>query len=164
MCKKGGSMKQSIVLRNLVVLLFIVSGMLVARSAEPVTTLAAYNNKISKILHSVGSHDKHAITFVCQKDPICIYTPLSFQDINKRSVTKTYFLPRTECTDSQLRFFYQDLRHAFAGLGVDLQISELKNANYGLRVSFSMQSDHLYDIAKVVNAQSNTVSFTLSPL
>jgi hypothetical protein len=148
-------------LKNIVFFSCIFSSVIFARSDEPSKTIAAYNNKISQISYSVGSHDQHAITLRCQTNPICMYTPLSYKDSDSASLTKTYFLPRTQCADSQMRYFYEDLHESLKQIGIDLQIDEIKNLNYGLRMSFTMQSENAYDIIKVVNDDKKTVSFNI---
>src|SRR3989339_164152 len=145
----------------------VVSSVILAIQSEPATTMAAYNNKISQISYSVGSHDQHAITFLCQRDPICMYTPLSYADHHDKSLTKTYFLPHTQCENLHMQNFYGDLYESFKLLGVDLKIDDIKNSqydvrkNHGVRVTFTMQPDHAYDIVKVVDNDKKTVSFNL---
>ncbi len=159
---KGGTMKIFITnLKNIMLFCCLSTIAIFAREQEPSGTIAAYNNKILSVAYSVGSHDQHAITFFCQNDPICIYTPLSYDDSDSSSLTKTYFLPRTQCADSQMRYFYDDIHGALAQIGIDMQIDQTKKYNYGLRVTFTMQSENAYDIVKVVNADTKTVSFNI---
>ncbi len=147
----------------------IVTSFVVARDPYLSSTMAAYNNKISQISYSVGSHDQHAITFLCQKNPICMYTPLRFEDIDSNSLTKTYFLPCTQCEKSHMQKFYKDLHTSFQELGINLTISDMEDLNYGVRkhhgvrLSFTMEPDHRYDISKVIDSDKKTVSFNLSP-
>ena len=148
-------------IKNIVLFSCILSSLIFAREQEPSKNLAAYSNKISQISYSVGSHDHHAITFLCQKDPICMYTPLNYEQLHGKSLTKTYFLPRTQCADSQMRYFYEDLQESFKEIGIDLCIDEIKDTNYGLRMSFTMQSEDAYDIVKVIHDHNKTVTFTI---
>ena len=151
----------------MIVLFSCVTSVVFAVQPGPATTMAAYNNKISQISYSVGSHDQHAITFLCQKDPICMYTPLSYADHHDKSLTKTYFLPHTQCEGSHMQNFYGDLHESFKLLGIDLKIDDMTNLqygvrkNHGVRVTFTMQPDHAYDIVKVIDNDKKTVSFNL---
>ncbi len=159
---KGGTMKMFIInVKNIVLFFCLSTTAIFAKYAEPSGTIAAYSNKISSIAYSAGSHDQYAITFVCQHDPICIYTPLSYNEIDGTSSTKTYFLPRTECADSEMRYFYDDVQASLKKVGIDLQIDQTKKGNYGLRLSFSMESEGAYDIVKVVHDATKTVSFNI---
>ncbi|MBV8661026.1 MAG: hypothetical protein JO129_02690 [Candidatus Dependentiae bacterium] len=131
-------------------------------AGEPTTRLAAYSNKISEIIYSVGSDDQYALTFLCQDDPICMYTPLTYEDYSDDSLTKTYFLPRTQCTDSQIHYCYKDLHDRLKLIGIDLKVmNETKSFNYGLRLSFTMQSHDAYEIVKVIDSDKKTVRFDI---
>lgn len=128
---------------------------------EPSQTLQAYRNKISQISYSLGSDDQRAITFLCQNDPICMYIPLTFEDSEDVSLKKTYFLPRTKCSDFQMRYFYEDLHDSLKSIGIDLQINDVKDYNYGLSMSFTMESADAYDIVKVVDRDKKMVRFDI---
>lgn len=135
---------------------------------DHLTTLPAYKNQISDIVCSVGSDDQLAVTFVCDQNPICMYTPLSYQDIDNSSLTKHYYLPLTTCTQGQLDYCSQYVYKCFKKVGVEVKIEEVKNfdrtfsflaKNYGLRISFTMQPGISYDITKVIDAEKKLVSF-----
>ncbi|MDP3788470.1 MAG: hypothetical protein Q8Q60_04135 [Candidatus Chromulinivorax sp.] len=155
-------MKRFIInVKNKVLFVCLATTAIFGYQSEPSSTLAAYSNKISQIAYSAGSHDQYAITFFCQKDPICIYTPLRYEDSDSSSLTKTYFLPRTQCADPEMRYFYEDIHDALQLIGIDVQIENLKGLNYGVRISFTMQSDNAYGITKIVDADKKTVSFNI---
>lgn len=154
----------NIFIKNTKIVVFfscILSTVIFIHGQGPISTVAAYTNKISQISHSIGSHDQYAITFVCQKDPICMYTPLSYEEIDGDSLTKSYFLPRVKYTDLQLRYMKDDLRKSCKSFGIDLQIDEIKEDNYGLRMSFTMQNNDDYDIIKVIDSDSKSVRFDI---
>ena len=166
--KKGGTMKMLKIDVTIIILFFsVLSFTIFAIQPGPATVMAGYDNKISQIAYSVGSHDQHALTLLCQKNPICIYTPLSYADHQDASLTKTYFLPRTQCEGSKMQSFYTDLHESFKLLGIDLKIDDMTDLNYGvrknhgIRLSFTMQPDHAYDIVKHIDSDKKTVSFTL---
>lgn len=159
---------------QIIVMILMMHGLLSAQSEswfygnDPLTTLPAYKNQVAQILCSVGSDDQLAVTFICDQSPICMYTPLSYADIDTKSVTKTYYLPSVSCTRGQLDYCSQYLHDSFKKVGVDVKIEEIKNfdrtfnflaKNYGLRVSFTMQPGVSYDIAKVVDVEKKLVSF-----
>lgn len=140
----------------------ILSNVIFIWADAPSNILAAYNNRVSHISYSVGSHHEHAISLLCQYDPICIYTPLKYEDIGDYGLTKTYFLPRTKCADSEMRYFYDDLHQSLKLLGIDLQISDVKDLNYGIQMSFTMQSHDAYDIVKVIDGDKKMVRFHIT--
>ncbi|MBP6869796.1 hypothetical protein KBC04_02855 [Candidatus Babeliales bacterium] len=146
---------------QIIVICLMLHGLLSARNDGPSNLLPAYSNQISQISYSVASDDRLAITFVCKHDPICMYTPLRYEDIAEDSLTKTYFLPRTKCVDSQMRYFYEELQGSLRKVGVDLKIEEIKDFQYGLRMSFTMQPDAQYDIVKVIDTEKNLIRFNI---
>ena len=96
-----------------------------------------------------------------------MYTAISFADHHDKSLTKTYFLPHTQSEGLNLKKIYGDLHESFKLLGIDLKIDDIKNSHYdirenhGVRVTFTMQPDHGYDIVKVIDNDKKTVSFNL---
>lgn len=156
----GGTMKMlKINIKMLALFSYILMSAVSVRADEPSNILAAYHNRISQISYSVGSHDERAISLLCQYDPICVYTPLKYEDVGNDSLTKTYFLPRTKCADLDMRYFYDDLHHSLKLLGIDLQISDVKDLHYGVQMSFTMQSHAAYDIVKVIDSDKKMVRF-----
>lgn len=147
-------------MKNIILFFCLSTAAIFAKEAQPSSMLAAYNNKIANIVYSVGSHDQCAITFFCENNPICIYTPLSLED-SQGSLTKTYFLPRTKCADAEMRYVYDDICNALKNFGIDMQVEQFRSANYGLRVTFTMESSDAYDIVKVVDSGEKTVSFNI---
>ena len=149
---------------NLTVVMIVVAmiqTVMMTHAAMPSSTIAAYNNKISHISYSLGSDDQHAITFLCQNNPICMYTPLTYEDSFEKSLTKTYFLPRTKSLNSGMQKYYHELRENLQEIGIDLDIHEIEDDNYGLSMSFTMQSDDTYDIVKVIDSDKKTVRFDI---
>ncbi len=139
----------------------LASNAIVARQHEPSQMLLAYHNKILNISYVMDSDHKHSIQFSFEYDPICMYTPLSYKESLDSSLTKTYFLPRTKSTDLQISNFYEDLHESLQLLGIDVQITKIENKNYGLQISFTMQSDNFYDIVKIVDHDKKTVCFDI---
>lgn len=131
-------------------------------SIESTTMLAAYSNQISQITYSVGSDDQYALAFLCQNDPICMYTPLTYEESCDGSLTKTYFLPRTQCEKSQMYYCYKDLHAKLKLIGIDLKIrNDTSSLNYGLRISFTMKPDDAYDIVKIIDTDKKIVRFDI---
>jgi len=160
---KGGIMKifKGLYNHQIIVISLLLSCSVFAWYDEPSAVMAAYNNKISHILYSAGSDDQYAITLVSEHNPICIYTPLLYEDSQDTSLTKTYFLPRMRCSDHEMRYFYEDLEKNLKRLGVELRVDEVKGINYGLQISFTMQSADVYDIIKVIDADRRMVRFEI---
>ncbi len=130
-------------------------------SNEPSRYMAAYDNKISQISYSLGSDDQHAITFLCQQSPICMYTPLTYEQSSADSLTKTYFLPRMKNSNSKMNKFYHDLELNLKKIGIDLKVDEIEDVNYGLQMSFTTKAEDAYDIIKVIDADKKTVRFDI---
>lgn len=136
---------------------------------QPTTTLPAYQNKILGIVYSAGSDDQFAITFLCEQSPICIYTPLRYEDTGEGSRTKTYVLPFTSCMQSQAKYLYEDLPKMLKKSGISLKVEAMKTDRtlkyfskyYGIRMTFTMESDEVYDITKVIDADKKLVSFNI---
>lgn len=159
--KQGGVMRIFIMNLILAVFVFGMSQSAILAKADIVKTIAAYDNKVTSIAYSVGSNDQYAITLSSQRDPICIYVPLNYKNNASDSLTKTYIFPRMKCSDSQLRYFYNDLHRCLKQIGIDLQVEAFEKAYYGLRLSFTMQSPDAYDIIKIIDADKKLVRFKI---
>lgn len=124
-----------------------------ARHAKPSNNLIAYHNKILNI--SGVLDDQMAIVLQSQADPICIYTPLTYEQAGAASLQKIYFLPRTKYAD----LHNDQMKNLLQPLGINLDMQEIAGKNYGLRMIFTMQSDDAYKIIKVVDTDKKTVRF-----
>ena len=136
----------------MVILGFLECGMH-ARHAKPSNDLIAYHNKILH-MHAAGD-DQTAIVMQSQADPICIYTPLTYEQADATSLQKTYFLPRTKYAD----LHNDQMKNLLQPLGINLDMQKIAGKNYGLRMTFTMQSDDAYQIVKVVDTNKKTVRF-----
>ena len=159
--KEGGAMKNFIMNSILTMFIIGVSQDAILARGDETKTIAAYDNKVTSIVYSVGSNDQHAITLTSERDPICIYVPLSYKDNSDDSLTKTYILPRMKSSKSQLRYLNDDLRQRLEKIGVDLQIEAFEKTYYGLRLSFTMQSPDAYDIVRIIDANKKSVRFEI---
>ena len=128
-----------------------------ARDAKPSNNLVAYHNKISNILYV--QDDSAAIIVQSQFDPICIYTPLTYEETGDESLQKTYFLPRTRYAHLHSHAMSEQLQHLLDSLGIHLRMQEVVGKNYGLQMIFTMPSDDAYEITKVVDTDKKMVRF-----
>lgn len=157
-------------------IIFMMHGVLSAQEQtwlcddEPSTILPAYRNHISQVSSTVGSDDQFALTFICQNNPICMYTPLTYEDCDELSRTKTYYFPCMSYTDEQRNYFFKDLPRSLKKMGIDVSVEEIKNnkllyslsQGYGLRISFTVQPGFSYDIVKCIDTEKKSVSFNFA--
>lgn len=135
----------------------------------PSTYLPAYQNVITEVSYTVANHNQIAITLHCDKNPICMYTPLTYEDLSQTYGTKTYYLPCTSCTKDQLRYFSERVGALLDKAGIVFRIEEIKkirglhflSKSCGLRVSFMIKSQSDYDIAKIIDDKNKTISFNI---
>lgn len=127
-------------------------------SFDPDAVMPGYKNKISHVAYGVGSYSQHAVTFAFEETPICMYTPLSYQDM-LNSEKKTYFLPKTVAVGNQIRYFYHDLTQLLHELGIRLDIHEVTDIHYGLQMTFTMPSEKKYEIVKIVDSEKKLIHF-----
>lgn len=151
--------KHTVQVKIIALVMIIFTTLLSGKTNQLSTTLPAYHNKISDISYAVGSDDQHALTFALQQEPICMYTPLQYQDLHEMSLRKTYFLPRTTCADAHTRYFYDDVKKSLQPLGIDVHFKEINDIHYGLQMVFTIASESKYDVVKIVDTDKKLIHF-----
>jgi hypothetical protein len=126
---------------------------------SPDMILPAYDNKISEIAYAVMCDDQYDLTLRFVDTPICMYTPLSYQATLQDSCVKTYFLPRTRLVNATMQKFYRELEQNLQALGIVFAVQEIADAQYGMRMSFTIPQDCKYDLKKIVNRDDKNVRF-----
>ncbi len=155
--KKGGVMKKILYHHRVLLLLLIVlssHGCLTAK--QRLRHLPAYHNNIVSMLY-----DPTQASLVVQSsaDPICIYTPLSFQEM-EQGQTKTYFFPRTRMENLQDDILIEQLQDAATASGMQFAVTQVSGKNYGVQVSVSMlQNGRSGTIVKKNDRDSKVVIF-----
>lgn len=135
--------------------------MVYARPMQPSSTLAAYHNKVVNMYDVDEHNNQHAMVMSFVHHPVCIYTPLSYQDSLVTSLQKTYFLPKTRLSDFQKDVKYRNLCQSLQKLGIVLQIDEITGVHYGLQINFIMPSYDQYDITNKIDHDQKIVRFDI---
>ncbi len=120
-------------------------------------TIAAYHNKILDI--DIIMQNNVKVVVQLQSDPICIYTPMTYDEINNQYIAQTYFLPRTHFLDLNFNKIQNIIDQLFEQFGITLSFEKVTGKNYGMRMIFTCQSDNLYDIVKSIHTDDKTVIF-----
>jgi len=149
-------------INGLIAAVCLSSSLWAAHGDQPGSIIPAYENKISHILFSQGAQDQQALTFILENDPICVYTPLTFQNFMDDHYAKTYFFPRTKCHSSQIKYLEKELKHSLKQMGIDFYVRNIQNDHHGLSITFALEAFDAYDIIKVVDADKKMIRFELA--
>jgi hypothetical protein len=144
----------------LIALLCGVSGMQSITDAfhhASVDTIAPYHNKILDI--DMIMENNVQVVVQLQFDPICIYTPMTYDEIHNQDAEQTYFLPRTHFRDLNSNKMHNIIDQLFERFGITLSFEKVAGKNYGMRMIFTCQHGNRYDVIKAVDAHHKTVTF-----